>query len=76
MEKLPGLREQAARISACTLKFFWEDDQHEGWTRGGIVTSGLRFKDTRRQTKVTYGKIVLCSMRYSRPRSEIILCRC
>ncbi len=39
-----GLREQAARISACTLKFFWEDDQHEGWTRGGIVTSGLRFK--------------------------------
>jgi hypothetical protein len=43
-ETARGLREQAARISACTLKFFWEDDQHEGWTRGGIVTSGLRFK--------------------------------
>lgn len=43
-ETANGLREQAARISACTLKFFWEDDQHEGWSRGGIVTSGLRFK--------------------------------
>ena len=43
-ETARGLREQAARISACTLKFFWEDDRHEGWTRGGIVTSGLRFK--------------------------------
>jgi hypothetical protein len=43
-ETARSLREQAARISACTLKFFWEDDQHQGWTRGGIVTSGLRFK--------------------------------
>jgi hypothetical protein len=43
-ETARSLREQAARISACTLKFFWEDDRHEGWTRGGIVTSGLRFK--------------------------------
>jgi Plasmid encoded RepA protein len=43
-ETARGLREQAARISACTLKFFWEDDAHEGWARGAIVTSGLRFK--------------------------------
>jgi hypothetical protein len=43
-ETARGLREQAARISACTLKFFWEDDVHEGWARGAIVTSGLRFK--------------------------------
>jgi hypothetical protein len=43
-ETARGLREQAARISACTLKFFWDDDRHEGWTRGAIVTSGLRFK--------------------------------
>lgn len=43
-ETARSLREQAARISACTLKFFWEDDRHEGWSRGGIVTSGLRFK--------------------------------
>jgi Plasmid encoded RepA protein len=43
-ETARGLREQAARISACTLKFFWDDDRQEGWTRGAIVTSGLRFK--------------------------------
>ena len=43
-ETAKSLREQAARISACTLKFFWEDEEQEGWARGGIVTSGLRFK--------------------------------
>jgi hypothetical protein len=43
-ETAHSLREQAARISACTLKFFWEDDTQEGWARGAIVTSGLRFK--------------------------------
>jgi hypothetical protein len=43
-ETAKSLREQAARISACTLKFFWENDDQEGWTRGGIVSSGLRFK--------------------------------
>jgi hypothetical protein len=43
-ETARSLREQAARISACTLKFFWEDDQQEAWARGAIVSSGLRFK--------------------------------
>jgi len=43
-ETARSLREQAARISACTLKFFWENDVQEGWSRGAIVTSGLRFK--------------------------------
>lgn len=43
-ETVRALREQSARISACTLKFFWENDSVEGWSRGGIVTSGLRFK--------------------------------
>lgn len=43
-ETARSLREQAARISACSLKFFWEDDTQEGWARGAIVTSGLRFK--------------------------------
>jgi len=43
-ETARSLREQAARISACTLKFFWEDGQQEGWARGAIVSSGLRFK--------------------------------
>jgi hypothetical protein len=43
-ETARSLREQAARISACTLKFFWENEEQEGWARGAIVTSGLRFK--------------------------------
>jgi len=37
-ETARSLKEQAARISACTLKFFWEDDEHEAWARGAIVT--------------------------------------
>lgn len=42
-ETARSLREQAARISACSLKFFWEDGDEEGWARGAIVSSGLRF---------------------------------
>jgi hypothetical protein len=44
-ETAKAIRQQAARISACSLKFFWEDDQVEGWTAGRIVNSGLRFND-------------------------------
>lgn len=43
-ETAKGLKDQAMRISACTLKFFWENSEHDGWARGGIVSSGLRFK--------------------------------
>lgn len=42
-ETARSLREQAARISACSLKFFWDEERHSGWTRGGIVSSGLQF---------------------------------
>jgi hypothetical protein len=44
-ETARSLREQAARISACSLKFFWEDDAKgtAGWAAGRIVNSGLRF---------------------------------
>jgi hypothetical protein len=35
------LREQATRIAACSLKFFWEEDGADGWTKGGFVRSGL-----------------------------------
>ena len=42
-ETARALREQAARISACSLKFFWEGEESEGWGRSAIVTSGLRF---------------------------------
>jgi hypothetical protein len=42
-ETARALREQAARISACSLKFFWEDGEADGFERGAIVRSGLRF---------------------------------
>ena len=38
-----ALREQATRIAACSLKFFWEGEDSDGWTKGGFVRSGLRF---------------------------------
>lgn len=44
-ETARGLREQSARISACTLKFFWEGEENNprGFKRGAIVDSGLQF---------------------------------
>lgn len=45
-ETTRALREQAARISACSLKFFWDGEDSESWARGAIVSAGLRFKDT------------------------------
>lgn len=46
-ETARSLREQAARISACTLKFFWEGEEKapRGFKRGAIVDSGLQFTD-------------------------------
>ncbi len=48
-ETAKALREQATRISACSLKFFWDEDHQgsEGWGRSAIVASGLRFGATR-----------------------------
>jgi len=45
-ETARAIRDQAARISACSLKFFWEGEQADGWSAGRIVNSGLRFNDT------------------------------
>ncbi len=43
-ETAKALREQAARISACNLKFFWDDERGvDGWSAARIVASGLRF---------------------------------
>jgi Plasmid encoded RepA protein len=42
-----ALKEQASRISACTLKFFWDGEDAESWARGAIVSAGLRFKDSK-----------------------------
>jgi len=42
-ETMRALRDQASRISACSLKFFWEGEEERGFRRGGIVESGLQF---------------------------------
>jgi hypothetical protein len=44
-ETARSLREQSARISACSLKFFWagDEDNARGFKRGAIVDSGLQF---------------------------------
>lgn len=44
-ETAKAMREQAARISACNLKFFWEDNAAgaNGWLAGRIVNSGMQF---------------------------------
>ena len=55
-ETASSFREQATRISACSLKFFWEGDRRsEGWFAGRIVTSGLRFIPARRPDKKVLG---------------------
>ena len=38
-----ALKEQAARIAACSLKFFWEGEDTSRWEAGRFVRSGLRF---------------------------------
>jgi hypothetical protein len=61
------LREQATRIAACSLKFFWEDDHQEGWTKGGFVRSGLRFNRTcpeDRQDRLWEDRVVLDEVFY------------
>jgi hypothetical protein len=49
-ESARALRDQARRISACSIKFFWttEDAQgrtQDGFERGAIVRSGLFFRE-------------------------------
>lgn len=48
-ESMRALRDQARRISACALKFFWTETDAAGhagdaFERGGIVRSGLFFR--------------------------------
>jgi hypothetical protein len=52
-ESARALREQAARISACSLKFFWDDEDSTGWGRSAIVSSGLRFNAVREERQET-----------------------
>jgi hypothetical protein len=62
------LREQAARIAACQLRFSWEGDTADGWMKGGFVRSGLRFhtrdEDDARQPSLWEDRVVLDEVFY------------
>ena len=71
-----ALKEQASRISACTLKFFWDGEDAESWARGAIVSAGLRLGIVgTTTTKISFGMTGSCSMRRSGTRCEITPCR-
>lgn len=42
-ETARAFREQAARISACSIKFFWDHEGGDGFEKGAIIRSGLFF---------------------------------
>jgi hypothetical protein len=71
-ETAKALREQAARISACSLKFFWEGDQQDGWSAGRIVNSGLRFHamETENQLPLWVDRVVLDEVFYKALRDH------
>lgn len=61
------LREQASRIAACSLKFFWEGEETDGWTAGRFVRSGLRFNmagTEERQERLWEDRVVLDEVFY------------
>jgi len=70
-ETAHALREQAARISACSLKFFWEDSGADGFERGAIVRSGLRFHaEDSAQGSLWEDRVVLDEAFYAAPRDH------
>lgn len=57
-----ALKDQAARIAACSLRFFWDgEDGRTGFDRGGFVRSGLAFQnpDDGRQASLFPEHVVL-----------------
>jgi hypothetical protein len=63
-----ALREQAARITSCSLKFYWEGEKADTWLKGGFVRSGLRFHDRTgdeaRQAELWEDRVVLDEVFY------------
>jgi hypothetical protein len=69
-----ALREQAVRISACHLRFSWENEAADGWVKGGFVRSGLRFHNHRgadsQQTVMWEDRVVLDEIFYDALRQH------
>ncbi len=60
-----ALREQAARIAACSLKFFWEGENADGWTAG-------RFYDALSRHAVPLREAALCELSESYGRNWVM----
>lgn len=57
-----ALKEQAARIASCSLKFFWEGEDESAWEAGRFVRSGLRFhrrREDERQSDLWEDRVTL-----------------
>jgi hypothetical protein len=68
-----ALKEQAARIAACHLRFSWEGDSADGWVKGGFVRSGLRFHtrpEDNRQASLWEDRVVLDEVFYDALRKH------
>jgi hypothetical protein len=78
-----ALREQAARIAACSLKFWWAGEDAEGWSAGRFVRSGLRFHDRLtaaaadpRQAELWEDRVVLDEVFWDALRQHPVPLRC
>ena len=60
------LREQATRIAACRLTFFWEGEQRRGFDKGAFIRSGMQFHagDDDRQSGLWQESVVLDEVFY------------
>lgn len=61
------LREQATRIAACSMRFFWEGERERGFDKGGFVRSGLQFlggEDDSPQTSLWQDRVMLDEVFY------------
>ena len=63
-ETARALRDQARRISACSIKFFWSSASNErrmgdGFERGGIVRSGFFLQDEDNRQSALFDDVVV-----------------
>lgn len=56
--------EQAKRISACHLSFFWEDDHREGFEKDSIVKSGIALRSSDEQGELWEDTVCLSDRFY------------
>ena len=72
-ETAKAMREQATRISACSLKFFWQTHGADSWTASRIVSDGMLFhapKSEKDQGALWDDRVVLDQVFYEALRAH------